>query len=177
MPIKQGIIRLKYGSEAGTSPEAKKFLEREEGEYIISVSGLPQTLAQTDVEKRRREAMEQTTLSVKGRAPVAAKDVQFNPNGAYVDATVAFPRTAPITLDDKEVEFTGRIGTLGRKLSILVSRIRCSTASLNCSVAHYRDLFYLHNAVRVARDLLGKVLVHRWNFRPNRRNRSLPWCQ
>jgi hypothetical protein len=112
LPIKQALVRSKYGSEAGTSPEAKKFLERPEPNYLVSVSGLPKTFLQGDVEKVKQAAKQQTSLSVKGRAPVGPTEVQFTPNDQSVDAFFTFPKAAPFTLDDKEIEFATKIGTL-----------------------------------------------------------------
>jgi hypothetical protein len=112
LPIKQALVRSKYGSEAGTSPEAKKFLERPEPNYLVSVSGLPKTLLQGDIEKLKQAAKQQTSLNVKGRAPVGPADVQFTPNDQSVDAFFAFPKAVPFTLDDKEIEFATKIGAL-----------------------------------------------------------------
>ena len=39
LPVKQAFVRLKYGAEAATSPDAKKLLEREEATYSIVLSG------------------------------------------------------------------------------------------------------------------------------------------
>jgi hypothetical protein len=112
LPMKQAITRSKYGSEAGTSPEAKKFLERADPDYVIAVSGIPKTFTGGDQEKLKKAVKEQTALNVKGRAPVGPSDVQFAPTERSVDAFFVFPKTASFTLDDKEVEFATRIGTL-----------------------------------------------------------------
>jgi hypothetical protein len=112
LPVKQAITRSKYGSEVGTSPEAKKFLEQPEPNYIISVSGLPASFGRGDMERAKKDARAQTSLNVKGRAPVGPVDVEFLPSGQNIDAFFAFPRGVAFTLADKEVEFVTRIGNL-----------------------------------------------------------------
>jgi hypothetical protein len=69
-------------------------------------------LAHGDLERLKKDVKMQTSLSAKGRAPVAAMDVQFAPSGQSVDAFFMFPRGAAFIPDDKDVEFATRIGGL-----------------------------------------------------------------
>jgi hypothetical protein len=107
LPIKQALVRRKYGSEAATSPEAKKFLD-ENSVYLIAVSGIPATVGRAP--QAKTAIQEQSTLSVKGKAAVQATDIVLGPLGKQVDAFFVFPKTTPFTLDDKEVEFSTRLG-------------------------------------------------------------------
>ena len=115
LPLKQAAVRAKYGSEATTSPEAKRILEHEESNYVISVSGLPAAMARGDFEKLKESVKRQTSLSTKGREKLPPAEVQLAPRDKFVDAIFIFPKNQPFTPDDKEVEFSTRIGSLAVK--------------------------------------------------------------
>ena len=110
LPMKQAVMRSKYGAEVKTSAEAKKFLEREEPNYVIAVAGLPAMVAQGDLEKMKKTVIAQTSLTGKSGAGLKPSDIQFSPNDRAVDAFFLFPKTTLFTLDDKDVEFSTRVG-------------------------------------------------------------------
>jgi len=112
LPVKQAFVRQKFGAEAGTSPEAKQLLEANEPAYVLVVSGLNRRqLAGTDPDSIKTAMMELTSLVIKGKDPIKPIDFRLNGKGK-VDAVFAFPKTSPITVDDKEVEFQSKLGTL-----------------------------------------------------------------
>ena len=111
LPVKQALARRKYGSEAATSPEAKKFLEENPG-YLISLSGLPATTAAANVPQAKAAIKEQTTLSVKGKGAVQPTEIVVGPPGKQMDVFFVFPKTTAFTLDDKEVEFATQLGPM-----------------------------------------------------------------
>ena len=110
LPMKQALMRSKYGSEVKTSAEAKKFLERDEPNYVISVAGLPSIIGQGDQEKMKKAIIAQSSLTGKSGSPVKPSDVQIAANDKGVDAFFLFPKSTPFSLDDKDVEFSARIG-------------------------------------------------------------------
>jgi hypothetical protein len=114
LPVKQVVTRIRYGSEVATSAEAKKFLDREETSYIICVSGLPATTIMGDEEKVKDALKGQASLTVKGKDKIQPSDVQLS-RGKGVDIYFIFPKTAPFTLDDKEVEFSSKVGAVSVK--------------------------------------------------------------
>jgi hypothetical protein len=114
LPVKQALIKAKYGAEAGTSPEAQKLLEREEQYYVLSVSGLPAYLAPKDDQARQAMAAA-SMLNVKNKDAVAAADVQFQKDGQNLDAYFLFPRKSAFSLDDKEIEFVAKLGPVTLK--------------------------------------------------------------
>jgi len=116
LAIKQALVRLKYGSEAATSSEARKALESEDANYIVVVSGIPKPLLRGDSDTMKRFLMEQTTLSVKGREPMKPVDVIIHEDH-LVDAYLAFRRNPPITLDDKDVEFVTNLAGTGSSVA------------------------------------------------------------
>jgi len=112
LPVKQALVKAKYGAESATSAEAKAFLEREEQYYVINVGGLPGTAAGA-VEGDKKAAMLQlTALNIKGKDPIHAVEVQMNPRGRVVDALFFFPRTTPVSADDKDLEFATKFDKL-----------------------------------------------------------------
>jgi hypothetical protein len=111
LPVKQAFVRLKYGAEAATSPDAKKILEREETTYEIVLSGPFASLMRSgNPETMKKGFMEASSLSAKGK-DVMPTDVQM---GAK-DMLFTFPRTTAFTLDDKEVEFSTKLGEIALK--------------------------------------------------------------
>ncbi len=108
LPVKQAFVRLKFGADAATSPDAKKMLEREETTYSIVLSGSFAGLMRTgSPETVKKTVMEASSLSAKGKDEKAS-DVEI---GAK-DMLFTFPRTTAFTLDDKEVEFSAKLGEI-----------------------------------------------------------------
>jgi hypothetical protein len=109
LPLKQALARIKYGAEAATSPEAKKFLD-DNSTYLISVAGLPQTTIRLAAIKDA--VKQQTTLSAKGQPALQPLDIVLSPQGKLMDLFFVFPKTPAFVLDDKEVEFSTKLGAL-----------------------------------------------------------------
>jgi hypothetical protein len=114
-PIKQAFVHLKFGAQAATSPEAKQILERVDTEYVIVLSGnlrrllMPSPTLQNDI-------MAVSGLAVKGKDLVkpTAVDIALQRDGN--DMVFHFPRTAPFTVEDKEVEFSTKFGQIPIKV-------------------------------------------------------------
>ena len=45
LPIKQAVAVIRFGAEAGTTADAKKFVERVETHYVLGLTGLPPQMA------------------------------------------------------------------------------------------------------------------------------------
>ena len=111
MPVKQALVRRKFGSEAATSPDAKKFLDDDPG-YLIVVSGLPATISRGLSPQIRMAIRQQTTLSVKGKPGLQPTGIDIGPPGPTLELFFLFPKSAEFTLADKEVEFSTNLGPL-----------------------------------------------------------------
>jgi hypothetical protein len=109
-PIREAFVRLKYGAEAEKSAEAKAFLDRAEPSYEIVLSGPMQPLLNGKPDDLAKTLGEVSVLSSKDKT-VKPSQVQLGKNGRSVDILFAFPRAMPFALDDKEVEFTTKVGT------------------------------------------------------------------
>ncbi len=112
LPVKQAVARAKYGAQAASSPDAKQFLETVEPLYVIVVDGLNRgMLGGGDADAIKKTSLEQTALVIKGKEPIKPTDFRMVGQGR-ISAVFAFPKTNPIDVDDKEVEFQTRVGTL-----------------------------------------------------------------
>jgi hypothetical protein len=108
-PVREAVIKAKFGNEAGTSAEAKKALEEQGENYIISVSGLPQSTLGGNADEFRRQMLDRGMLVIKGRDPIKPIDFIAEDGGRTAQGRFVFPKTDPITEDDKEVEFVVKI--------------------------------------------------------------------
>jgi hypothetical protein len=109
LPVKQALARRKYGAEAGTSPEAQKFVDQS-GSYVIAVAGIPDALAQAGAARGKAALLAETRLSAKGKPPLHATGVEVGPPGKVVEVIFTFAKTAPFSIEDKEVEFSTQFG-------------------------------------------------------------------
>jgi len=102
LPIKQAVARARYGSEAGTSEEAKKMLSREENFYVVGLAGVPGRGFTPDIVKAGAQ------INVGNSVHVKPVEVQVGQAQGGVDLFVIFPRkqegARQFTVDDKEVE-------------------------------------------------------------------------
>jgi hypothetical protein len=116
LPIKQALVRGKYGAEAGSSAEAKEILGHQESNYVIVATGAPlRGVVRGDPETLRTAILGQTMLSVKGKNPIKPSDIQVNGAGRTFEVYFVFPRSSELKLEDKEVEFATKIGDLSLK--------------------------------------------------------------
>ena len=120
-PMKAAMIRLKMGAEADTSEQAKAFVEAVEPDYVLSVQlappagGAPPASRERPANESAEEQMERlksvTTLSWKGHDKVRPSSVVL-PKDRLGATSFHFPKTHPIEPDDRDVEFSTRLGPL-----------------------------------------------------------------
>ena len=105
LPLRQAIAKQKFGAEAGTSPDAKKVIEEPQKYYVIVVSGLPARMGRGGPETKEA-LMKNTSLNIKSKEPIVPEDLQSSgPTVVFL-----FPKTVAIDMDDKEVEFSTKLG-------------------------------------------------------------------
>jgi hypothetical protein len=114
LPIRQAVAKEKFGKEAGTSPEAKKLIEEDQKYYAILLTGLPGR-AIGNGEKLKAMLLKTSSLSVKGKDPIAPSDVQAGTSEQKTLVLFLFPKTTAFDLDDKDVEFSTQLGPLNVK--------------------------------------------------------------
>ncbi len=103
-PVKQAMVKSKYGSEAATAQEAIDYLARQETHYIVAVVGLPGRMAGA-VQRNPDTLKENTVLKRKKKEPINPDDVQVQSQEETANFFFMFPKTDALTVDDKEVEF------------------------------------------------------------------------
>ncbi len=141
LPVREALLRQQFGVTKPDDAQVAASLTAPVNNYIIAVLGLPETPPSsrggggygrgTDTDRdddtygrsgSSSNSRDDTTdhsldqvksasyLSRKDRATLFAEKVQRDKDG--VTLLFTFPKTTPITLDDKEVEFNTRYGPL-----------------------------------------------------------------
>jgi hypothetical protein len=105
LPLREAIAKQKHPEDAATSPEAKKLIEEPQKWYILVVSGLPARMGRGGPEMKEM-LLKNTSLSIKGKEPIVPEDLQSSGSSAIF----LFPKTVAIDMDDKEVEFSTKLG-------------------------------------------------------------------
>jgi hypothetical protein len=110
LPIREAIVRLRFGAEADKSDEAKKALEQHERPYEIVLSGPMGMLLPGKPEDSAKALSEVTSLSSSRTGAIKAVQIEVGKPGKTMDVLFAFPRSMPFTVEDKEVEFDTKLG-------------------------------------------------------------------
>lgn len=110
LPVRQALVVSKLGREKATSEEASKFLNQELPGYILALIGLPAEMARIPAERLNEIAKTSTALHIKDKDPIPALKAEAVSRDKLVEIYFVFPKTSPITLDDKEVEFAVSVG-------------------------------------------------------------------
>ena len=110
-------MRGRFGSEAHTAAESKQFLERRETHYVVAVAGFSGRMA--GMTQNTDRFKETTSLKRKNKDLIRPEIVQMHQRES-VTLFLSFPRTDPIALEDKNVEFEMKLGpmTLKRKFKL-----------------------------------------------------------
>jgi hypothetical protein len=112
LPMRKAVVRSRLGVGAAVPPEAQQVIDRNEDVYVIVVTGVPNPMAGA---VQNRADVEKTTLRAGKKDPIAAREVSVQPHRQTVDLVYAFPKTATITADDKEVEVVVKLGQIEAK--------------------------------------------------------------
>jgi hypothetical protein len=109
-------VAQRFGKESGTAEAAQKFLAAKPEHYILQLTKLPATMARMDPNRAKEGLKKAAKLTPKGKDPIAAEevDIRASQDGKPM-LTFFFPKTAPIELEDKEVEFVTKMGPMEMK--------------------------------------------------------------
>ena len=108
LPVKQAIVKRQYGAEAGTSPEAKAKLERPDQFYVLTLGGMPGSMLGAAQGDRKAALLDTAMITVNGKPPLKAVDVQATGGRGPATVSFLFPRTTTFTVEDKEMEFSSK---------------------------------------------------------------------
>jgi hypothetical protein len=105
LPVREALIRLPNGA-TNAGVDQRPLLEPSPY-YMITLAGVPTRYSRATVSAGT------TSFLRRGRKPpIALAEGGMQQGGATLTMVFAFPRTDPITLDDKDVEFVTTIGTI-----------------------------------------------------------------
>ncbi len=110
LPVRQATVVTQLGKEKADSDQAKKFLAQELPGYLVGIVGLPGNMSQMPAERLNEMAKTSVSLQRKDKDPIAAESAI--PSAKDKAVYFMFPKTSPITLDDKEVEFVAKVGRI-----------------------------------------------------------------
>ncbi|HUA21788.1 MAG TPA: hypothetical protein VMB25_23750 [Bryobacteraceae bacterium] len=115
LPVRQAFVRLKYGAEADKSEDAKKVLAQQNRPYEIVLSGPLGAFLPGKPEESAKALSEVTSLSSRRTGAIKPIQIQVSNPGRSMDVLFVFPRSMPFTVEDKEVEFSTKLGTSNLK--------------------------------------------------------------
>jgi len=105
LPVRHALIRLSNGAP-DTAGDTTPLLDQPPA-YIVTVAGVPARFAPATA-----AAGAASFLRPGKKPPIALEQGGMQRAGQTLTLIFAFPRTDPITLDDKDVEFVTKIGTV-----------------------------------------------------------------
>ena len=114
-PVKIAMARMKFGAEADTKPEVKEMVDRVENDYLITIDGIPAMMARQGPEKLIAALKKGCFIHCPGKDDLAPSDAQVGQGEKGIVALVSFPRKDSYSLDDKEVEFSMKMGNISAK--------------------------------------------------------------
>lgn len=110
LPVRQALVRRKFGAEAGKSDEAQKVLSEEPKSYEILLSGGLGMFVMGPPDQVSKNLTEVTSLSSAKSGPIKPEQIQISKPGRTMEVLFLFPRTMPFTVEDQEVEFATKLG-------------------------------------------------------------------
>lgn len=112
LPLRKAIVKSRMAGSSEVPADAQQLLATEPTEYVIVVSGIPARLAQL---VQNKDLLNRSSLKIGKKEAVPPKNVDFQTRTQSLDVYFFFPRTDPITLEDKEVELDLKLGTMEAK--------------------------------------------------------------
>ena len=104
LPVKQALVRSSMSSEQQMDERTQQFLKRAETHYLVAVSDIPARMVNASEGTERFVQAARIERGNHGE-PLAPERVEARPERNRMTLYFFFPRTNPITLEDKNVEF------------------------------------------------------------------------
>lgn len=115
LPMRQALVKKKFGAEADKSADAKKILDEEPESYEIVLSGAMGMFLRGAPDQLAKTLTDVTSLSSEKTGAIKPSHVEVSSPGRTMEVLFVFPRSMPFTADDKEVEFATKLGTSNLK--------------------------------------------------------------
>ena len=121
LPVRQAMVRMQSGLGAGIAPDQQRQLSQDEPLYTLAVVGLPlrgraillgtidEIKARTALKPARKDRIPPEDVRVLS-VPAWTLGRSFKDGDQFVRVEFLFPKTSAIALDDKEVEFSTKLG-------------------------------------------------------------------
>jgi hypothetical protein len=110
-PFRQALVRGQTGAESPITLDQQRQIRDDEPFYTLALIGLPVRLAAQV--GTLDELKSKTALKPQGKAPIAPADIRaFDELDYSVRIEFLFPKTTAIALEDKEVEFVTKLGSV-----------------------------------------------------------------
>jgi hypothetical protein len=109
LPVRQALLRSRLSDHLAAG-DSNENLSEPERDYIITVIGLVASHQSRDAERVEKELMGAAKLVRTGKAPIRPEKVRLDASIGAI--RVFFPRTDPISRDDKEVTFELKFGSI-----------------------------------------------------------------
>lgn len=110
LPVRQALVRRKFGAEAEKSADAQKVLGEEPKSYEILLSGPLGMFVMGPPDQVKSNLTEVTSLSSAKSGAIKPEQIQVGPPGKTMEVLFIFPRSMPFTLEDQEVDFATKLG-------------------------------------------------------------------
>jgi len=110
LPVRQALVRRKFGAEAGKSEDARKILNEEPKSYEIVLSGPLGMFVMGPPDQVSKNLTEVTSLSSAKSGAIKPEKIEVSKPGRTMEVLFVFPRTMPFTVEDQEVEFATKLG-------------------------------------------------------------------
>ena len=109
LPVRQAMVRGLVGRDGPIPPEGQQFLTEEDPFYTVAVVGLPPYFEVLG--RMVDEVLAETMLKRRDKDPIAPIDIGFlRDEDQSIRVMFMFPRTDPITVDEREIEFITKLG-------------------------------------------------------------------
>ncbi len=88
LPVKQALVKMKFGADAATSTQARQLLASADNVYLIVMEGLPQRIAQMGGARLQANLKKSTMLKRGDKPPILPMQIEVggHGNGWEVDA-------------------------------------------------------------------------------------------
>lgn len=119
LPIKQAIVRDRMGTSMTLPPGALEFLDKQEEFYAVAVAGFPARIGQM-LENSPRKAILDNIILKRKKGSIAPDDFLAQKRGNLIDILFFFPKSANITVGDKDIELIMKVGprTIKKKFKL-----------------------------------------------------------
>ncbi|MCP5116597.1 MAG: hypothetical protein GY953_37690, partial [bacterium] len=110
LPIRQAALLDRHGSLEAAPAEEVEALHTQPGDYILEIFGIPAQVIQSSRKDMEESLMDTSQLTLPSRRPVRATYAHAPVHGQYRFLTLRFPRTEPITVEQKQVALFASAG-------------------------------------------------------------------